>query len=61
MSKKAREVTNPIITNIMADGSICEDLSKYVPKEIPVTAARIVRQLVENGHKLRMESGDLDS
>lgn len=42
------------VINIMADGSICEDLSDYVSDEhpLPDLALRLIYQFIEQGHAI---------
>lgn len=45
------------VINIMADGSICEDLSNYISTEhpLPEDTVRIIAELIRDGRRLRME------
>lgn len=47
------------IINIMADGSICEDLSDYVSDEhpLPDLALRLIYQFIEQGHAVLKRQG----
>lgn len=47
------------IINIMADGSICEDLSNYVSDEhpLPDLALRLIYQFIEQGHAALKRQG----
>ena len=47
------------VINIMADGSICEDLSNYVSEErpLPELALRLICQFVEQGHAMLERQG----
>lgn len=47
------------VTNIMADGSICEDLSTYISPEhpLPEDVKRLVIQFIKAGRAIREREG----
>lgn len=47
------------VTNIMADGSICEDLSTYIGPEhpLPEMTVRLIAQFIREGRKRRTKQG----
>ena len=46
------------VINIMADGSICEDLAAYMnTHELPEDAKRMVAYFIRKGRELREDGG----
>lgn len=43
------------VTNIMADGTICEDLSTYLDDEhqLPELAKQLIIKMMESGQRIR--------
>ena len=62
MSKRIDEYANDEVTviNIMADGTVCEDLTTYLAQghQLPEVARRLVVSFIELGYKHRTEQGD---
>lgn len=46
---------NVTVINIMADGSICEDLSTYIGPDhpLPDLTVKIITDMIRNGRKMR--------
>lgn len=51
------------IINIMADGSICEDLSTYLSPEhpLPELAQRLILDFIREGHRIRQNKQGEDA
>lgn len=47
------------VINIMADGSICEDLSTYIGPDhpLPEDVKRIIYQMIQKGRAIREAGG----
>lgn len=47
------------VINVMADGTICEDLSKYITKDrkLPENAARMILKFMRDGHVIHEKNG----
>ncbi len=48
------------VINVMADGTVCEDLTTYLAQghQLPEVARRLVVSFIELGYKHRTEQGD---
>lgn len=48
------------VINIMADGTICDDLSTYIGEEhqLPEDTARMIIEFMREGRRILMEGGD---
>ena len=46
------------VINIMADGSVCEDLSTYLKDhELPDNVKRLILSYIEDGRRMAKEAG----
>lgn len=62
MGKREPKLTryDAVVINIMADGTVCEDLSTYLSSasQLPEVTRRLMVSFIEQGHKYRTEQVD---
>lgn len=62
MGKRKDEYANDEVQviNVMADGTICEDLTTYLAQghQLPEVARRLIVNFIELGYKQRIGQGD---